>query len=312
MTRGPRFRSMAVLVLLVLLPARAALGAEGGAAPRRDIAARDPDAPISWRQVGRDVRYVFGRPWHLDDAGWVRFGGSLGAGAPLYLGREETRRAVQRSRSTSTDNLLDDARSATLGAVPLVALGFCLTGLARHVPYERETSMMLLESLAFSASISGVGRYVVATDRPEDGDRIRFFKPNGHSVSGDVTVAASMLAPIIDRHLRLATADGGGVRFWKRFGAVGLYGAAGVVAYQRMNRDRHWLPDVYLGYLDGLMVGRLVVDSHRGGRDWRSASRRVEVLPAPGGMVIRWSGHPRPGLMDPPAVVGAPGGRPPA
>lgn len=288
MTRDLRFRHLAVMLLLLLLPARSARAAVSDFAPGPDSAARDPDAPISWRQVGRDVRYVFGRPRHLDGAGWARFGGALGAGAALYLVRDEAQSAVQRNRSTSTDDRLDAIRSLTLGAVPLAALGFCLTGLARHAPYRRETSMMLLESLAFSTSISGVGRYVVATDRPEDGDRIRFFKPNGHSVSGDVTVAASMLAPIIDRHLRVAAADGGGVRFWKRFGAVGLYGAAGLVAYQRMNRDRHWLPDVYFGYLDGLMVGRLVVDSHRGGRDWRGASRRVEVLPAPGGIAIRW------------------------
>lgn len=313
MTNRRRPRNATALMLLIVLSASVARAEETTDGVRRnDDSARPAEAPISWRQVGRDARYVFGRPWHLDASGWTRFAVAMGAGASLYTVRDEARDAVQRNRSASLDNVLNGARAVTLGAVPLAALGFCLAGLARHQPYERETSMMLLESLAASAAISGVGRVIVATDRPEDGDRIRVFKSDGHSVSGDVTVAASMLAPIIDRHLRITAGDGGGIRFWKRFGAVGLYGAAGLVAYQRMNNDRHWLPDVYFGYLDGLIVGRLVVDSHRGGREGRAAGRGVEVLPAPGGLAIRWGGRPTPRITGTPAIDGAPGDRPPA
>ncbi|HEV8120136.1 MAG TPA: hypothetical protein VGQ67_04010 [Candidatus Polarisedimenticolia bacterium] len=261
-----------------------------------------PDAPMSWRQIGADAYYVFGRPAHLDAAGWTRLSVGVGTGVALYAVRDEARDWSQEHGSADWDRFLNGARAAMGRSItPALASGvFYLVGKARHSGHERETTVVLLESLTFSAAIAGIAQTVVASERPRDGDSIVFFG-HGHSVSGDVTVASSMLAPIIDRHLRVQPDDSGGTRFWKRFGAWSLYGGAGLVALQRMNTDAHWLPDVYFGYLNGLSVGRMVVDSRRGGREpgatrperrssaephAAAASRppRVTLLPAPGGV----------------------------
>ena len=272
--------------------------ADSAAAAPSDVSS-DPlaaDAPLDWRQIGRDARYVFGRPAHLDTAGWVRLGVGVGAGASLYLVRDEARDFVLDHGGERWDGVLDDARIMGRLATPLVAAGgFYLAGLARRSDHSRETAVVLMESLAFSSAIAATASYVVATERPEDGDDVKFFARDGHSVSFDVTIAASMLAPIIDRHLTPKPDDGKGVRFWKRVGAWGLYGTAGLVALQRLNEDAHWLPDVYFGYLNGLCVGRMVVDARRGGRDapgnapgQAEAPRppRVTMRPAPGGVRI--------------------------
>jgi len=301
----PRIGSRRMAVVLLVLSIGGAAAAEAESVPPEEAQPPPPparlyplppasDAPLEWNQVGKDFKYVFGRPAHLDGAGWRRFGWIVGSGVALYAIRHEARDLVLDHTNEGFNNFLDQARTMGKVGTPLaVSLGYYLTGLARDSDYDKETSVMILENLGYAGMITGTMQYVIATDRPEYGDDINFFAQHGHSASGDVTIAASILSPVIERHLLVRPEDGRGKRFWKRFGAGALYGTAGLTALQRMARDKHWLPDVYFGYVNGLMVGKMLVDSHRDGREWREASRhRVEVDVTPVGVRIAWPVRP--------------------
>jgi hypothetical protein len=272
---------------------------EAPAAPGEDdpppasegAASRFPsEAPIGWAQAGRDLKYVYTRPAHLDKRGWAKVGWTLGSVAALYLVREEVAEGIRRNHNQEVENVLTTVRDlmGKVGSVGAVSVGYLWTGAARDSDYDKETAQILAESVLYALPIAGLGGRILATQRPAKGGDIGFVEGEGHSVSADVTVAASMLAPIIDRHLQPDGDDTPRRIFWKRFGTWSLYSLAGLVAAQRMYTDRHYLPDVVLGYANGLTIGRLIVDNHRGGREWRDRRRQVRIEPGAGGIRIAW------------------------
>jgi membrane-associated phospholipid phosphatase len=273
-----------------------ALAAEEPAWPLRGDAPaswQPSDAPLSWAQTLQDGKYLFTRPAHMDESGWMKLGIGVGVGAALYFVRTDVRDFADRHADRVPTGFLYDVRYMARAATPVVAAtGFWLAGAARDSAYDKETATLLLENAAYASMIAGAAQKILVTDRPRDGTDVSFAgSGSGHSVSGDATMAASLLAPIIDRHLLVEADDGGAKRFWKRFGATTLYGAAGLVAAQRVHTDAHWITDVYFGYLNGLAVGRILVDSRRGGREERAAQhadRRVQVAMGLSGITISW------------------------
>lgn len=270
-------------VLLLGLWAAAALagepeaGGEAKAGSEADEGRAAETSPYGLRQLRSDLRYLVHRPAHLDLQDKVNITLTAGAWGGLFLLREDIRDHALAHRSPGRTRFLQDVRVMSRGSVaPGIALAAYLVSFATDSDREKETALMVLESAAVSALISGFGNLIVASDRPEDGDEIRFFEADGHSVSLDASLAAAVVEPLRCQYLQVRPSDGTWKRIGKRTGSVLLYAGAALTSYQRVDQDKHWAPDAFLGTLSGLAVGRTLCEAHG-----KRPSRRFTVAPQP-------------------------------
>jgi membrane-associated phospholipid phosphatase len=244
--------------------------------------------PHGFHQIGRDTRYLATRPLHLDQEGWLKVAATFGTAAILYIDRQAIRNSVQERRSSSGESFLEKPRTMGKGAfAPSLALISYGASFATHDDREKETAVLLMESMAFTGALVGIGQFVLSSERPDQGNAVHFFQWGGHGVSGDAALAASVVPVLKNQYLRVNPSDGGGMRFWKRSATGLLYTGAFLTAYQRVYSDKHWAPDAFLGLVSGFTVGQILCDSHDLAR--QPATTRASVTALPGGLAVKWT-----------------------
>jgi membrane-associated phospholipid phosphatase len=247
-------------------------------------AAPPSPAPYGFQQIKKDVKYVFTRPLYLDDSDKRDLLQTVFATGGLYMTREDIRDWVRDRQSPGTEQFLQNVRTMGKGAfAPALAAVFWTASYATKSPREKETAVLLLESMAFSGLGAAVGQFVIASERPETGNDVRFFRTGGHGISTDAALAASVVEPLRRQYLQFAPGDGNGAKAGKAFASALLYAGAGLTAYQRIYDDKHWAPDAFLGVMTGLTVGEALCESH--GKDVKRAVR-VGASAVPGGAVL--------------------------
>jgi hypothetical protein len=226
------------------------------------------------------------RPFRLGPRGRRKLYAVAGSTLLLYLGRDEIREWVQDHGSESRSEFLNDARTMGKGAfAPSLALIAYAASFATGNDREKETALLLLESAGYSAAAAYTGSFVLAAERPVEGDSISFFDVDGHGVSLDAALAASVIPPLRRQYLRVGPEDRAAKRLWKRSATVLLYAGALLTAYQRMDADQHWAPDVFLGTAAGLSVGKTLCDAHDDVRT-RRARFSWSLHPGEAGLVV--------------------------
>lgn len=234
---------------------------------------KEPLPPFGWKRLGYDMRYLLQAPARFEKEDWRKTLLFVGTVSALYAGREDIREIVLRNKTDARMRFYEDVRVTSKGAfAPSLALIFFASGKMRGNDYDVETAQIILESFAMSALATGVGSFILAAERPEEGDDVRIFQSGGHGISLDVALSSSFIFPLVDRYLRVEKDDRMGKRIAKHTGKIFLFCIPVLVSLQRMSADKHWAPDVFLGASTGLAIGKILSNSHRPGR-----SSNVEV-----------------------------------
>ena len=136
-----------------------------------------PEPVYGFRQIGFDAKYLFTRPFHMERKGRIKAAATAGTVLALYLVRDGIREKAQEQRNESRNKFLQGVRTMGKGAfAPSLALVSYLSSFITHNNREKETAFLLMESMVFTGVITAAGQYILATERPEDGDDIHFFR----------------------------------------------------------------------------------------------------------------------------------------
>ena len=250
------------------------------------------------RAVGNGLRSLAGDAWatvswpgQMDRNDVWKFGGTLAVGGALFAMDQEISDWVHRNDGAEFLRQLRETGEfvepmGLMGKTnPYWVAGMTLAWATRQARMER-----IFQELLFSHWIAGAvrnaGEFVLGRRRPDEGITGAYGSfepygprefnpgdgtslPSGHAST--VVQVAAVLAHHIDR--------------WPA--TVALYTLAGTVAYQRVQSDKHWASDVWIGSAVGWGVAQIVIRRHEPGRAVSGVSVIPSIDPATGGVGVR-------------------------
>jgi hypothetical protein len=220
--------------------------------------------------VSRDMLYILKTPSSLDSKGIVRVLSFTALTAGLYANKEEVNRGIQillgadparSQRSLHGFKFLGDH-----GVVAGIGAIFIVGGLELDSQREVETGIMILESYLFTGLLTGLGQFIFAEQRPNEGGEVRFLKSDGHGISGHAAIAASLAGPVIHQYLERDQADSRDLAVIKEIARISLVGLPFMTGLSRIEEDLHYAWNVLLGLAIGFGTGHLVARSHEEAR----------------------------------------------
>ncbi len=219
---------------------------------------------IGLKRLRNDLKYLFSTPSRFDKDDMPEMLLFIGTIAALYAERKDIREFVLRNKTEARQQIYDYARASGKGAfAPGLSLIFFASGKVVGEEYHVETAQIILESYAASAFAAGFGSFILSTERPRDGDNINFFQSGGHGISLDIALASSFVFPITDRYLTVHKKDSVSKKILKYVARVFIFSLPILTALQRMSSDSHWAPDVFLGGVAGLTIGKILSQAHQ-------------------------------------------------
>jgi len=203
-----------------------------------------------------DTKNILTAPARWDSSDWLEASLVMGTAVVLYTQDENIRRWVQKNKSTTADNLSDDAKKLYLLSFPAI-VGLGAYGFIAPDDKARSTFLLSAESFVITGAFVQVLKHVTGRHRPYTGDpHDTWSGPTTKSEwqsfpSGDASTAFSIASVVASEYPNVIV-------------QTVVYGISTLVAYERVHNDAHWASDVFVGSAIGYYTGKAVVASHIG------------------------------------------------
>ena len=200
---------------------------------------------------------IISAPYNFDTNDWLVAGGVTATTGLLMLADKEINDIWRDDiRTDGLDDFLDimeffgDSQFIVFGSLGGYAVGELLGSEGG-----KEAALLVAQSFVMSAGLTQGLKFAFRRQRPDDSrdDQYSFFSPeasktNSAFPSGHATNAFSMAAVLTNVYDEQVPWLG-----WA------LYPVATMTALARVNNERHWGSDVFLGSALGYFIGRMVV-----------------------------------------------------
>ena len=198
----------------------------------------------------------------------------VGEAAALMLVDGPISRFIQDNRSSALDDVAEIRFIGQPEFYFTITGGVLAAGLISGDSRVTRAGGRLAATLALTGGLTRLGKFVVGRERPLEGADVTAFHPFTSASASFPSGHASMA-------FALATSLSEEIR--RPWATAALYTGAGLVAWSRMNDDKHWLSDVAAGAMLGVFSAKVVNGS------WRIFNIRPPgVAAAPSGVSLAW------------------------
>jgi membrane-associated phospholipid phosphatase len=202
-----------------------------------------------------DTGNILTSPARWSRSDWLEASLVMGVAVGLYTQDDHIQRWVQKHKNATTSNLADDAKKIYLLSFPAV-VGLGAYGYLGSDNKAKTTFLLSIESFVITGAFVQVLKHTTGRHRPYTGD------PHDTWSFGYTSNGSYQSFPSGDASTAFAIASVVAAEYDNMIVPPLVYGAATLMALERVHNNAHWSSDVFVASAIGYFTGKAVVASH--------------------------------------------------
>lgn len=210
------------------------------------------------KQIGRDSVSVISSPAHWKGKDYFTLAAVVGTGALCFLSDQNIKKWVDSNNTGLFDDIWESITNIGNGVfLGGLLASYYIVGEVFKLDNMRKIALLGVESFVISGVLVGIFKYSIGRARPYTGESRASFHPfsstsSHYSFPSGHATSAFSVATVIAEHSKEFLVD------------VTAYGLATLVAMSRIQKNKHWVSDVFIGSVIGILIGKKVSALNRG------------------------------------------------